>query len=228
MSGLDWRRILEDLDARGFATAEGVLSPDECEKIAALYDEPERFRSRVVMRRHAYGEGEYQYLAYPLPDPVQKLRSAAYPHLAPMANTWAERMGWAERFPARHEEWLAACADAGQTRPTPLILRYEAGGYNRLHQDLYGDLWFPIQMAVMLSDPSEYEGGDFLLTEGRARMQSRGESVRLQQGEAIIFAVNQRPVPSARGYSRATMRHGVSTLRSGKRMTLGVIFHDAR
>lgn len=228
MSGLDWQRILEDLDARGFATAAGALSPETCGRIAAIYDDPDRFRSRIVMRRHAFGEGEYQYLAYPLPDAVQALRTEAYPHLAPLANTWAERLGWEQRFPATHTAFLEDCAAAGQTRPTPLILRYGPGGYNRLHQDLYGDLWFPIQMAVMLSERSAYDGGDFLLTEGRARMQSRGESIRLKQGEAVFFAVNQRPVPSARGYSRATMRHGVSTLRSGKRMTLGVIFHDAR
>lgn len=228
MTEINWQNVLHGLDARGFATATGVLTPDECRDLAELYDDRERFRSRIVMRRHAFGEGEYQYLAYPLPAAVQRLRETAWPELAPLANLWAERLGWPERFPDSHADYLETCHAAGQTRPTPLILKYGEGGYNRLHQDLYGDLWFPIQMAVLLTDPADFEGGQFLLTETRPRMQSRGESVRLAQGEAIFFAVNQRPVPSSRGYSRVTMRHGVSTLLFGSRTTLGVIFHDAR
>lgn len=228
MININWRDVREDLDARGFATVPNVLSAEACNELSALYNVDSHFRSRVVMKRHAFGEGEYQYLAYPLPDPVQALRTIAYPELAPLANLWAERMGWAERFPDRHSDYLTICHDAGQTRPTPLILQYESGGYNRLHQDLYGENWFPVQMAVLLSNPNEFEGGQFLLTETRPRMQSRGEAIPLQRGEAVFFAVNQRPVPSARGYSRVTMRHGVSTVRSGKRATLGVIFHDAR
>lgn len=228
MTAVDWQHFRNALDDRGFATVPGMLSKTNCEALSAIYSDPERFRSKVVMRRHAFGEGEYQYLTYPLPDPVQRLRETVFPELAPLANLWAERLGWASRFPESHRDYLDQCARAGQTKPTPLILQYGEGGYNRLHQDLYGELWFPIQMAILLSEPADFEGGQFLLTETRPRMQSRGEAIVLQQGEAVLFAVNQRPVPSARGYSRVTMRHGVSTVTSGKRMTLGVIFHDAR
>ncbi|WP_416896143.1 MAG: 2OG-Fe(II) oxygenase [Minwuia sp.] len=228
MTGIDWVKVRGDLDERGFARTPRVLSPDACEAIAGLYDDTERFRSRIVMRRHAFGEGEYKYFAYPLPDPVQRLRETAYPELAPLANRWAEQLGWQNRFPGSHAAYLDECHAAGQTRPTPLVLKYSEGGYNRLHQDLYGDLHFPVQMAVLLSDPASFEGGQFVLTETRARMQNRAEAISLGQGDAVFFAVNQRPVRSARGYSRATMRHGVSTLHSGSRMTLGVIFHDAR
>lgn len=228
MNQLDWDAIRESLDARGFATAQEILDAEDCRRIAALYADESRFRSRVVMRRHAFGEGEYQYLAYPLPDPIQHLRESIYPELAQLANLWARRLGWDQQYPSQHRDYLDICTDAGQTKPTPLILQYIEGGYNRLHQDLYGDHWFPIQMAILLSDPADFEGGQFLLTETRPRMQSRGEAFDLRQGEAIFFAVNQRPVASARGYSRVTMRHGVSTIRSGRRTTLGVIFHDAR
>lgn len=228
MNSIDWQTVREGLDSRGFATTPNVLSDDECTGLAALYADESKFRSRIIMRRHAFGEGEYQYLGYPLPDTVQRLRENAYPELALLANTWAERMGWSERFPATHADYLETCRNAGQAKPTPLILQYTEGGYNRLHQDLYGDHWFPIQMAVLLSDPAEFKGGQFLLTETRPRMQSRGEAISLKQGEAVFFAVNQRPVPSARGYSKVTMRHGVSTVSSGSRATLGVIFHDAR
>jgi hypothetical protein len=228
MININWPDVRDGLDARGFATVPDVLSAETCNALSVLYTDESRFRSRILMKRHAFGEGEYQYLAYPLPDTVQELRTTAYPELAPLANIWAERMGWTERFPDSHSDYLASCHDAGQTRPTPLILQYGIGGYNRLHQDLYGDLWFPIQMAVLLTDPAAFEGGQFLLTETRPRMQSRGEAIALKQGEAVFLAVNQRPVPSARGYSRVTMRHGVSTVRTGRRMTLGVIFHDAK
>ena len=228
MTAVDWQHVRNALDDRGFATVPDMLSKSECEAISAIYPDEDRFRSKVVMRRHAFGEGEYQYLAYPLPDPVQGLRETVFPELAILANLWAERLGWASHFPDSHRDYLDQCARAGQMKPTPLILQYGEGGYNRLHQDLYGDLWFPIQMAILLSDPADFAGGQFLLTETRPRMQSRGEVVDLRQGEAVLFAVNQRPVPSARGYSRVTMRHGVSTVTTGKRMTLGVIFHDAR
>lgn len=223
---LDWSRIGGELDALGAAATGVVLSAEECAALAALYDRPEGFRSRVVMARHGFGSGEYQYFAYPLPAPVAALRGALYPHLAAIANGWAARLGQPP-YPADHAAFLAACHAAGQARPTPLLLRYRAGDYNCLHQDLYGALAFPLQAAFLLSAPGDFTGGEFVLTEQRPRMQSRAEVVTLRQGEAVIFAVNERPVAGGRGTYRVRMRHGVSRLRAGTRHTLGVIFHDA-
>lgn len=216
------------LDRQGWATLLGLLDPDICARIAALYDLPAGFRSTVTMARHGFGRGEYRYFAYPLPGIVAELRERAYAALVPTANRWHERMGLARRFPDRLRAFLDECHAAGQTRPTPLLLRYGAGDYNCLHQDLHGEHVFPLQMAVLLSQPGEdFTGGDFILTEQRPRMQSRAEVVPLMQGDAVIFAVNQRPVAGTRGDYRVAMRHGVSTLRSGRRHTLGLIFHDA-
>ena len=216
------------LDERGYATTAALLTTEECRGLAALYDREEAFRSRVVMQRHAFGRGEYKYLQYPLPDVVEALRQAIYPHLAPIANRWRERLGEDGRFPPALDAYLAECHRAGQKRPTPLILKYEAGDYNCLHQDLYGDLVFPLQLTVLLSAPEDdFTGGEFLLVEQRPRAQSKGEVVPLRQGEAVIFPVHHRPVEGTRGPYRVTMRHGVSRLRSGRRFTLGIIFHDA-
>jgi hypothetical protein len=228
IADLDWERIAADLDARGSATTGPILTPKECSALAALYAEDTSFRSRVVMARHGFGSGEYKYFAAPLPDVVKALRDSFFPPLADTANRWQAQLG-APAYPAHHSEYLKRCHAAGQRRPTPLLLKYEAGDYNCLHQDLYGDLVFPLQATILLSDPREdFTGGEFILTEQRPRMQSRGEVVTLQQGEAVIFAVNQRPVTGKRGVYRVTMRHGVSRLKSGRRFTLGVIFHDAK
>ena len=225
----DWQRIEDELNTYGCAVVPGLLAPAACAALAAHYDEPYRFRSRVVMARHGYGRGEYQYFAYPLPDTVAGLRTMLYGPLAAIANRWQAAMGLATRFPPDHAEFLARCHAAGQTRPTLLLLRYQAGDYNCLHQDLYGEHVFPLQAAVLLSRPQQdFTGGEFVLTEQRPRMQSRVEVVPLQQGDAVIFAVAQRPVNGARGSCRVAMRHGVSRLRGGLRHTLGVIFHDAR
>ena len=226
---LDWSRIGQDLAARGCATTGVLLDREACEALAAGYDDDALYRSRIVMARHGFGQGEYKYYAYPLPAPVLALRTALYPHLADVANCWEAALGRPARFPADHDAFLAQCHAAGQTRPTPLLLQYWPGDYNCLHQDLYGDLHFPLQVAFLLSRPGDdFTGGEFVLTEQRPRMQSRAEVVALRQGEGVIFAVNQRPVQGARGVYRVTMRHGVSRLRSGRRHTLGVIFHDAR
>ncbi|WP_380874342.1 hypothetical protein ACFB49_47320 [Sphingomonas sp. DBB INV C78] len=223
-----WDDVADALDARGWALLPGLLRPDECAAIAADYDREALYRSRVVMARHGYGRGEYRYFAYPLPDVVARLRAALYPRLAPIANRWHERMGLAPRFPADHAAFVERCHAAGQTRPTPLILRYGPGDYNCLHQDLYGEHVFPLQAAILLSRPGEdFTGGEFVLTEQRPRMQSRVEVVPVRQGDAILFAVNQRPVTGSRGDYRVAMRHGVSTLTSGQRHMLGIIFHDA-
>lgn len=228
IDSLDWSRLLERLDSQGFATTGPLLSKDECVALTALYDDPAPWRNRVVMARHGFGQGEYRYFKYPLPDMVQCLREKIYPHLAPLANRWHQQMsGQTEKFPAQHAEYIAACHAAGQSRPTPLLLRYGPGDYNRLHQDLYGEMVFPLQLTLLLSDLAEFSGGDFVLVENKPRSQSRAEVVRLSQGEAVIFAVNQRPVQGTRGSYRVAMRHGVSTLHSGSRHTLGVIFHDA-
>jgi uncharacterized protein len=228
LTELDWTGLVESLDQSGFATTPPLLAPAECRSLAGLYDERERFRSRVVMARHGYGQGEYQYFAYPLPPRVAKLRAAFYAQLAPLANRWRERLGEERRLPASLKDYLAECHAAGQTRPTPLMLKYGPGDYNRLHQDLYGARVFPLQLTILLSAPEvDFTGGEFVLTEQRPRQQSRVEVVPLQQGEAVIFAVHHRPVCGARGFYRATMRHGVSRLRSGERTTLGIIFHDA-
>ncbi|MDF7776482.1 2OG-Fe(II) oxygenase [Sphingomonas sp. AOB5] len=223
----DWCAIAQDLDAQGWAVLPGLLDAAACAETAARYDAPEQFRSHVMMARHGFGRGEYRYFAYPLPPLVQGLRSAIYPKLVPVANRWHVRMGIDRRFPDDHDAFLAECRADGQVRPTPLLLRYGPGDYNCLHRDLYGDHVFPLQLAVLLSSPADFTGGDFVLTEQRPRMQSRAEVVPLGQGDAVIFAVNQRPVAGSRGDYRTAMRHGVSTIRSGQRHTLGIIFHDA-
>ena len=225
---LDWNALAADLDASGYAIEKRLLAPDICRDIAARYDEEALFRRRIVMARHGFGRGEYKYFDYPLPGIVAELRGALYPHLAPIANRWCERLRMDVRFPPDHAAFLARCHAAGQTRPTPLLLQYEAGDYNCLHQDLYGPTVFPIQVAILLSEPGrDFEGGEFLLVEQRPRMQSRGEVVALAEGDAVIFAVNERPVAGSKGDYRVKMRHGVSRLRSGRRHTLGLIFHDA-
>ncbi len=229
VAALDWQDIAARLDGDGYAIIDAMLSPDECASLAAGYDADERFRSRVVMARHGYGSGEYKYFAYPLPETVAGLRAALYPRLAVIANRWNETMGMDVRYPDGHAAFLERCHRAGQTRPTPLILRYGAGDYNRLHQDLYGDHVFPLQAAFLLSAPErDFTGGEFVLTEQRPRMQSRAEVVPLAQGDAVIFPVRHRPVQGTRGNYRVNMRHGVSRLRSGHRHTLGIIFHDAK
>jgi hypothetical protein len=216
------------LDERGFALIPNLLDADECARIAELYEDAAQFRSRVVMSRHGFGRGEYQYFAYPLPPRIAELRARLYPALAPIANGWYEQMGLEPRFPATHAEFLQRCHQAGQKRPTPLLLRYGAGDFNCLHQDLYGQHVFPLQMAVLLSRPAEeFTGGEFVLTEQRPRQQSRVEVVPLERGDAVIFAVNERPVRGSRGFYRVKMRHGVSRIGSGQRHTLGIILHDA-
>lgn len=219
--------LAETLNRQGYITLP-LLEPAACRDLAALYQDDRRFRSRVVMQRHNFGRGEYKYLAYPLPEAVDRLRTDLYPALARLANDWRRALGEEARFPLALEDFLAQCHAAGQTRPTPLLLRYGADDYNCLHQDLYGDLVFPLQLTVLLSDPSsEFTGGEFVLVEQRPRAQSRAEIVPLRQGEGVIFPVHHRPVSGTRGYYRVTMRHGVSRVRSGVRQTLGIIFHDA-
>lgn len=228
LAGQDWTEAEQGLDAQGWAALPGLLTREQCADAAALWDREQGFRSRVTMARHGFGEGEYRYFAYPLPSLFARLRELLYERLAPTANRWADALGSDARYPDRHAEYLARCHWAGQTRPTPLILRYEAGGWNALHQDLYGPNVFPIQAAILLSRPGEdFGGGEFLLTEQRPRMQSRGTVVPLGQGDAVLFAVNHRPVRGTRGWYRTAMRHGVSIIRSGERRTLGIIFHDA-
>ena len=228
MRALDWRQIEDALNAHGCAVVPGLLDADACAALAAQYDEASRFRSKVVMQRHGFGQGEYQYFAYPLPDLVAMLREQLYGPLAAIANRWHASMGLETRFPPSHADFLARCHAAGQTRPTPLLLRYRAGDYNCLHQDLYGQHVFPLQLAVLLSRPQDdFTGGEFVLTEQRPRLQSRAEVVPLAQGDAVLFPVAQRPVHGTRGSYRVNMRHGVSRLRSGLRHTLGIIFHDA-
>ena len=225
----DWTHIATHLDAHGWAMLEGILAPEECRAIAELYEGGGRFRSTVVMARHGFGRGEYKYFAYPLPEIIADLRTSLYPRLAPIADRWNEAMGIDVRYPAEHAEFIARCHAAGQTRPTPLLLRYGEGDFNALHQDLYGEHVFPFQVVFLLSRPGEdFTGGEFVLTEQRPRMQSRVEVVPLRQGDAAIFAVHHRPVQGTRGVYRVNLRHGVSRLRSGHRYTTGVIFHDAR
>ena len=225
---IDWQTVSAALDTSGACVLPGLLDSESCAAITAMYQQEASFRSRVVMARHGYGRGEYQYFAYPLPPTIATLRTQLYAPLAPLANAWYERMGLATRFPAHHGDFLARCHAAGQLRPTPLLLRYGAGDYNHLHQDLYGEHCFPLQVAVLLSAPGEdFSGGEFVLTEQRPRQQSRVEVMPLGRGDAVVFAVNQRPQCGTRGDYRVTMRHGVSRLRSGQRMTLGIIFHDA-
>ena len=226
---IDWEPILAELDRDGHAVLPSVLTPGECAEVAGLYDRPERFRSRIVMARHGFGQGEYQYFANPLPPLVAQWRKAAYPPLAGLANAWKQHLGEPDAYPATLAKFTAMCHAAGQTRPTPLLLKYGTGDFNRLHEDLYGDLYFPIQMVVLLSEPGrDFTGGEFVLTELKPRMQSRAEVMPLRQGDACLFAVNHRPVKGTRGYYRAGMRHGVSRVRSGRRHTLGIIFHDAQ
>jgi uncharacterized protein len=228
VDSLDWRRIESDLEEAGHTVTPPLLDAAACAELRSLYDEDSLFRSTVVMARHGFGRGEYKYFSYPLPPQVAALRTALYPRLAVIANRWEEALGRLPRFPAGHAEFLDTCHAAGQTRPTPLLLRYGEDDYNCLHQDLYGDEVFPLQVAILLSAPGkEFTGGEFVLTEQRPRMQSRAEVVPLIPGAGVIFAVNERPVRGSRGVYRAKMRHGVSRVRSGSRMTLGVIFHDA-
>lgn len=228
LAAVDWAAVASDLDLQGFAVLPGLLQPEDCDRIAGLYDQPGGFRSQVIMARHGFGRGEYRYFSYPLPPMVQGLRERLWPYLAPIANRWQEAMGMAVRFPETHAGFLDRCHEAGQQRPTPLLLRYGPGDYNCLHQDLYGEHVFPLQAAVLLSEPGrDFEGGELVLTEQRPRMQSRVMVVPLRQGDGVVFAVNSRPVAGTRGIYRVTMRHGVSALRSGSRHTLGVIFHDA-
>jgi uncharacterized protein len=229
VAALDWTGIAAALDAHGCATTGALLMPAECAALARAYSSDRLFRSRVVMARHGFGRGEYKYFAYPLPEPIAALRTAFYPALAVIANRWNEAMGIAVRYPHVHREFLDRCHDAGQTKPTPLLLQYGEGDYNCLHQDLYGEHVFPLQLTFLLSRPeADFTGGDFVLTEQRPRMQSRAEVVPLAQGEGMIFPVHHRPVRGTRGTYRVNMRHGVSRLRSGQRHTAGIIFHDAK
>ena len=228
-TALDWRRIGEDLDAHGCAVIRGVLSGDECASLSQSYSEDRLFRSRIVMARHGFGRGEYRYFAYPLPKVVTALRTALYPPLAEIANRWNAAMGIDTRYPDDHAAFLDRCHKAGQTKPTPLVLQYGEGDYNCLHQDLYGEHVFPLQVAFLLSVPGrDFAGGEFVLTEQRPRMQSRVEVVPLDRGDGVVFPVHHRPVEGKRGFYRVNLRHGVSRLRSGHRHTLGIIFHDAQ
>jgi uncharacterized protein len=229
LARIDWNKVASELSCQGSAVMEQLLTPQECRRISSLYPDASKFRSHIIMSRHGFGRGEYKYFTYPLPDLIGRLRTALYPHFAPVANEWNERMGIDTRYPAKHKEFLNLCHAAGQRRPTPLLLQYDAGDYNCLHQDLYGDLAFPLQVAILLSEPgNDFSGGEFVLTEQRPRMQTRPEVVALRQGDAVAFAVHHRPVNGTRGTYRVNLRHGVSRLRSGRRYTLGLIFHDAK
>ncbi len=229
VDAIDWTAATADLDAQGCAVLKGLLSPDECRALAALYPDDARFRSKIVMGRHGFGRGEYKYFSYPLPDPIAEMRPLLYARLREVANRWNEAMGIDIRYPESHQAFLKRCHAAGQTRPTPLLLQYGAGDYNCLHQDLYGEHVFPLQVAILLSEPGrDFAGGEFVLTEQRPRMQSRPEVVPLTQGDAAAFAVHFRPVQGTRGFYRVNLRHGVSRIRSGHRHTLGMIFHDAK
>ena len=229
VAAYDWIALAAELDGFGCAVLSSLLTPEECRGIAALYPDESHFRSHIVMARHGFGKGEYRYFKYPLPDLIGGLRTALYPHLAGVANTWNARMGIDERYPDAHAAFLEQCREAGQARPTPLLLQYVPGDFNCLHQDLYGDLAFPIQVAILLSEPGrDFTGGEFALTEQRPRMQSRVEVVPLRQGDAVAFAVHNRPVQGSKGNYRVNLRHGVSRVRSGMRHTVGIIFHDAR
>ncbi|MHB8812635.1 MAG: 2OG-Fe(II) oxygenase [Steroidobacteraceae bacterium] len=228
INSTDWSAVAAQLDARGCAVLPGLLAPPTCRELAGFYPDDSRFRSRVVMGRHGFGRGEYKYFAYPLPPLVAELRTALYPHLAPVANTWSQRLGGDERYPDSLQAFLERCHAAGQVKPTPLLLQYGPDDYNCLHQDLYGEWVFPLQLTVLLSQPGrDFTGGEFVLTEQRPRMQSRAEVVPLGQGDAVVFAVHHRPVRGTRGDYRVNLRHGVSRVMGGRRHTLGVIFHDA-
>jgi hypothetical protein len=225
---VDWKAVGADLDELGLASTGSILRPAQCRALAELYDDDSRFRSTINMARHRFGEGEYRYFDHPLPDVVVELRAAFWPHLLPIARDWAERLDRAEVWPDSFDDWLEQCHRAGQEHPTPLLLRYGPGGWNALHRDLYGDLVFPLQVVIGLDEPgTDYTGGEFLVVENRMRAQSRATTAVLGQGEAVIFTTRDRPVQSARGWSAASLRHGVSVLRSGRRRTLGLIFHDA-
>ena len=229
VAAYDWKALAGELDSFGCAVLTKLLAPEECRAIAGLYPDESHFRSHVLMARHGFGKGEYRYFRYPLPDLLGGLRTALYPHLADVANEWNVRMGIDERYPDEHASFLKQCHAAGQMRPTPLLLQYVPGDFNCLHQDLYGDLAFPIQVAILLSEPGrDFTGGEFALTEQRPRMQSRVEVVPLRQGDAVAFAVHNRPVRGSKGNYRVNLRHGVSRVRSGMRHTVGIIFHDAR
>ena len=226
--GFDWKAVADELDELGVATVGPVLDRTQCRRLAALYDEDGRFRATVDMARHGFGEGEYRYFDEPLPDVVAGLRAAFWPHLLPIARHWADRLGPAGVWPDDFDEWLEQCHRAGQERPTPLLLRYGPGGWNALHRDLYGDLVFPLQVVIGLDEPgTDYTGGEFLVVENRMRAQSRATASSIGQGEALVFTTRDRPVRSTRGWSAASVRHGVSVLRSGRRNTLGLLFHDA-
>ena len=227
-SAVNWTQVSTDLDAQGWAVLPNLLSAAECGAISGMYDGGRGFRSHVIMGRHGFGRGEYRYFSYPLPPLIQDLRTSVYPHLAPLANRWHERMGKTVRFPDDHAAFIERCHQAGEVRPTPLLLQYGPDDYNCLHQDLYGEHVFPIQLAIILSNPeTDFEGGEFVMTEQRPRMQTRPIVVPLKKGDAVIFAVNSRPVAGVRGDYQVKLRHGVSRLRSGHRHTVGVIFHDA-
>lgn len=229
IAAYDWQELAGELDSYGCAVLPNLLSAEECRGLAALYPDTSHFRSHIIMARHGFGKGEYRYFKYPLPDLIGGIRTALYPPLAGVANRWNERMGLDQRFPGEHAAFLEQCHHAGQVRPTPLLLQYVPGDFNCLHQDLYGDLAFPIQVAILLSEPGrDFTGGEFALTEQRPRMQSRVEVVPLRQGDAVAFAVHNRPVQGTKGNYRVNLRHGVSRVRSGMRHTVGIIFHDAR
>ena len=228
-TAIDWEQVSRDLDAEGHAVINGILTRGECEETAGLYQSDRLFRSRVVMERHRFGRGEYKYFNYPLPALVENLRTAVYPQLVPIANRWNQLLGIDARYPAQHADYIALCNRDGQHKPTPLLLQYGPGDYNCLHQDLYGEHVFPLQLAILLSEPErDFTGGEFVLTEQRPRMQSRPMVVPLHQGDGVLFAVNHRPVQGAKNVYRVNLRHGVSRIRSGHRHTLGIIFHDAR
>ena len=229
VSAIDWQQVLHELDAHGNAKLDQILTPDECRKLSHLYQSDENFRSTVVMQRHGFGRGEYRYFKYPLPDIVATLRTAVYPFLVSLANRWNEAMGIPVRYPEEHRDYIETCHRAAQTRATPLLLRYGTDDYNCLHQDLYGEQVFPLQLTVLLSEPDrDFTSGEFVMTEQRPRMQSRPIVVSLRQGDGVLFAVRNRPVQGSRSVYRVNLRHGVSRIRSGQRFALGIIFHDAK
>lgn len=226
---IDWRKLSEDIDRNGFARLENLLAPEDCASLINEFGNEALYRRHIIMQQHGYGQGEYKYFAYPLPDPVARLREDFYPPLAQIANDWSVRLSDGLQYPEKLADYTARCHAAGQLRPTPLILKYNAGDYNRLHQDLYGEHLFPLQMTILLSTPgADFDGGEFILTEQRARQQSRARVVPLKKGDAVVFAVNQRPIQGKTGSVRVTMRHGVSDVLAGQRYTLGIIFHDAK
>ena len=229
IANLNWQSINDSLSEFGYALTDSILTPAECRRLIELYPSTEHFRSQIIMSRYRFGRGDYKYFNYPLPSLVQELRESSYPHLAPIANDWNQRMGLSGRFPAKHSAFLAICKKQGQTRPTPLLLHYEAGDFNCLHQDIYGETAFPLQMTCFLSQPGEdYDGGEFILVEQQPRAQSKAEVVRAERGQIVIFTTRNRPVKGSRGYYRTNIRHGVSRLRRGTRFTLGIIYHDSK